>query len=98
MATTSAAGAIAPEKPLHAAVPDQGFALSHDADRDVPQPDRRIGLGIVVLLLVVGFAAPIIAPNNPVERIRGHRLEGPSTEFWFGTSWPGISSAARFTG
>ncbi len=48
-------------------------------------PMGAIGLIIVVSLIVVGFAAPLIAPHDPIEQLRGHRLEGPSSEFWFGT-------------
>lgn len=48
-------------------------------------PMGAVGVIIVVSLVVLGFAAPLIAPYDPIEQIRGHRLEGPSTEFWFGT-------------
>lgn len=48
-------------------------------------PMGATGLTIVLALVVLGFAAPLIAPYDPVEQIRGHRLEGPSTDFWFGT-------------
>ena len=48
-------------------------------------PMGALGIGIVVLLLVAGFMAPILAPYDPVEQIRGHRLEGVSGAFWFGT-------------
>lgn len=48
-------------------------------------PMGAIGLSTVVLLVVLGFAAPLIAPYDPIEQLRGHRLEGPSTQFWFGT-------------
>ncbi len=51
----------------------------------VRNPMGAIGLFIVLALVVVGFAAPFIAPYDPVDQIRGHRLEGPSMEFWFGT-------------
>lgn len=48
-------------------------------------PMGAVGVFIVVLLIFLGFAAPLIAPYDPLEQIRGHRLEGPSTQFWFGT-------------
>lgn len=48
-------------------------------------PMGAIGLFIVLALIVVGFAAPLIAPYDPVQQIRGHRLESPSMDFWFGT-------------
>ena len=43
------------------------------------------GLFIVLSLVIVGLAAPLIATHDPVQQIRGHRLEGPSADFWFGT-------------
>jgi peptide/nickel transport system permease protein len=43
------------------------------------------GLIIVLVLVVLGLAAPVIAPRDPLEQFRGHRLESPSIEFWFGT-------------
>jgi len=51
----------------------------------IRNPMGAIGLTIVVSLLVLGFAAPLIAPYDPVEQLRGHRLEDPSWNFWFGT-------------
>lgn len=48
-------------------------------------PMGAAGLTIVIVLIVVGFAAPVLAPHDPLEQLRGHRLEGPSAEFWFGT-------------
>jgi peptide/nickel transport system permease protein len=51
----------------------------------VRNPMGAIGLALVVALVVIGFAAPLIATHDPIAQIRGHRLEGPSLEFWFGT-------------
>ena len=51
----------------------------------VTNPMGLTGLVIVVVLVVSGLGAPVIAPHDPIEQFRGHRLEGPSTEFWFGT-------------
>ncbi len=48
-------------------------------------PTGAAGISIVLALVVVGIAAPLISPHDPVAQLRGHRLEGPSTEFWFGT-------------
>ncbi|MGE3076093.1 MAG: ABC transporter permease [Dehalococcoidia bacterium] len=48
-------------------------------------PMGAIGLSIVVFLLVAGLAAPLIAPHDPIAQFRGHRLESPSADFWFGT-------------
>jgi len=51
----------------------------------VRNPMGATGLVVVLALVVLGFAAPLIAPHDPLQQIRGHRLEGPSAEFWFGT-------------
>src|SRR5437764_8932198 len=51
----------------------------------VRNPMGAIGLTLVVGLIVLGVAAPLIARYDPLMQIRGHRLEGPSTTFWFGT-------------
>jgi peptide/nickel transport system permease protein len=48
-------------------------------------PMGAAGLAIVVFLILVGFGAPLIATHDPVAQLRGHRLEGPSAQFWFGT-------------
>ena len=42
--------------------------------------------GIVVLLfLIVGCLAPVIAPHDPLEVNVSIRLQGPSQEYWLGT-------------
>lgn len=51
----------------------------------IRNPMGATGLVVVLALVVLGFAAPLIAPHDPLQQIRGHRLEGPSAEFWFGT-------------
>lgn len=51
----------------------------------VKNPMGAAGLGIVVLLVLAGFGAPLIATHDPIAQLRGHRLEGPSLEFLFGT-------------
>jgi ABC-type dipeptide/oligopeptide/nickel transport system permease subunit len=51
----------------------------------VRNPMGAAGLGIVLLLVIAGFGAPLIATHDPIAQLRGHRLEGPSTTFWFGT-------------
>jgi peptide/nickel transport system permease protein len=48
-------------------------------------PMGAVGIFIVLALVVIGLAAPLLATHDPVQQIRGHRLEGPSTAFWFGT-------------
>ncbi len=51
----------------------------------IRNPMGATGLVIVLTLLVLGFAAPLIAPYDPIQQLRGHRLEAPSADFWFGT-------------
>ncbi|MGE5596046.1 MAG: ABC transporter permease [Hyphomicrobiales bacterium] len=51
----------------------------------VRNPMGAVGLAVVVALVVLGFAAPLLAPHDPIQQLRGHRLEGPSADFWFGT-------------
>ncbi|MGH2597949.1 MAG: ABC transporter permease [Dehalococcoidia bacterium] len=54
--------------------------------RDVLRnPMGVTGLVVVLVLIVAGLGAPLLATHDPVEQIRGHRLESPSTQFWFGT-------------
>lgn len=48
-------------------------------------PMGAIGISIVVVLVLIGFGAPLLSPHDPIAQMRGHRLEGPSTQFWFGT-------------
>jgi peptide/nickel transport system permease protein len=81
---TSAATSVAPELAQQRSRTKDSLFLTTIIET-CRNPMGAIGLGIVILLLVAGFAAPLIAPNDPVQQFRGHRLEGPSTEFWFGT-------------
>ena len=48
-------------------------------------PMGAFGLGVVLLLLVAGFAAPVLTRYNPIAQLPGHKLAGPSAQFWFGT-------------
>jgi peptide/nickel transport system permease protein len=48
-------------------------------------PMGAVGLGVVVLLLVLGFAAPALTRYDPIAQLPGHKLAGPSAQFWFGT-------------
>ncbi len=54
--------------------------------RDVLRnPMGVAGLTLVVGLVILGFCAPLLAAHDPIAQIRGHRLEGPSRAFPFGT-------------
>src|SRR5262245_37728374 len=48
-------------------------------------PMGLVGVTVVLGLIVAGLAAPLLAPYDPLAQLRGHRLEGPSSQFWFGT-------------
>ncbi len=43
------------------------------------------GVLLVAAIAVLGLAAPLLAPFDPLEQIRGANLLGPSTTHWFGT-------------
>jgi peptide/nickel transport system permease protein len=70
---------------------DQGSTL--DSIVDVFRGDRmgQVGIAILVVFLLVGALAPILAPYDPDERIRGddgrlESLQPPSLEHPFGTT------------
>jgi peptide/nickel transport system permease protein len=48
-------------------------------------PMGLTGFILVIALVTGGLSASLIAPHDPIEQFRGHRLEGPSTMFWLGT-------------
>ncbi|MGC0366777.1 peptide/nickel transport system permease protein [Rhodococcus sp. 27YEA15] len=44
-----------------------------------------VGLVMVVVIMVAGILAPILAPYDPLEQISGANLLGPSAQHWLGT-------------
>jgi peptide/nickel transport system permease protein len=48
-------------------------------------PQGAVGAVICLLLLFGAVFAPFLAPNDPSAQFSGHRLEGPSLNFFFGT-------------
>lgn len=48
-------------------------------------PAALVSLGFVVLLLFIALFAPIVANHEPKFVNPAVRLEGPSSEYWFGT-------------
>lgn len=44
-----------------------------------------VGVLLVATIAVLGLAAPLLSPFDPLEQIRGANLLGPSTTHWFGT-------------
>ncbi|HYH12739.1 MAG TPA: ABC transporter permease [Thermomicrobiales bacterium] len=43
-----------------------------------------IGLVIVGFFAIVALIGPMVAPSGPTEQFSEYRLQGPSSEFWFG--------------
>ena len=58
-------------------------------------PQALIGGMIVLILMAVALLAPLIAPYDPNEQIRGARLIPPSSEHWFGTDEFGRDMLSR---
>jgi len=60
-------------------------------------PAALVSLAFVLLTLIVAVFAPVIAPYEPTFVNPADRLQGPSSDYWFGTdAWAVMSSAARF--
>lgn len=49
------------------------------------KPLGAVSAFLIIAFLAVAALADVIAPYNPYESFTGHRLEGPSWQFWFGT-------------
>jgi len=69
---------------LPAAAPHRGF-LTQAAEFCRTQPLGAIGAGIILLMLVVGALAPLLAPYNPVANSFSSMLSPPSMQHWLGT-------------
>lgn len=59
--------------------------LRQNFSRLLRNPMGLTGVVVVGSLVAAGLFAPFITPHDPLDQFRGHRLEGPSLEFWFGT-------------
>lgn len=59
------------------------------------QTRSKIGLAIVLLFVAAAVFAPLIAPNDPLLVDVSHKLEGPSSTYWFGTDQLGRCIASR---
>ena len=59
------------------------------------RPAGLFGLVVVTLLLVVVFAAPVVAPYSPYKQDIVHRLEGPSSHHLLGTDELGRDLLSR---
>lgn len=62
-----------------------------------PWRNWRLVIGACGLLLftLVAVAAPLVAPHDPLLAFRGHELQGPSSEFLFGTDELGRDILSR---
>jgi peptide/nickel transport system permease protein len=58
-------------------------------------PLSATGLVLAVFLVLVALAAPLIAPRDPIALDLPHRLEPPSSQFWFGTDEEGRDILSR---
>jgi peptide/nickel transport system permease protein len=58
-------------------------------------PLTLFGLVVVVLFLVIGVTAPLIATHSPTALSPIHALEPPSAHFWFGTDQYGRDVFSR---
>jgi peptide/nickel transport system permease protein len=54
-----------------------------------------VGLAIIATFAFVAIAAPLVAPYDPLEISRGHRLEGPSAAHLLGTDRVGRDVFSR---
>ena len=65
-------------------VPHRGF-LAQTGEFCRTQTLGAIGAGIILLMLVVGALAPLLAPYNPVANSFSSMLSPPSMQHWLGT-------------
>lgn len=54
-----------------------------------------VGLGLVVLIALLALLAPWIAPHDPIEQDILSKLQGPSSNHWFGTDYFGRDILSR---
>ena len=58
-------------------------------------PVTLFGFTVIVLFVIVGLAAPLIATHDPIEVSPIDSLEPPSSKFWFGTDQYGRDVFSR---
>jgi ABC-type dipeptide/oligopeptide/nickel transport system permease subunit len=54
-----------------------------------------LGLAIVIILILLAIFAPLIAPYDPIARVKTDSLLGPSGKYWFGTDLLGRDILSR---
>ena len=59
------------------------------------QPTGAVGVAVIVLILVLGLAAPLLNTVDPYELEVVNRLSAPSGEHWFGTDHLGRDVYSR---
>ncbi|MCM3882584.1 ABC transporter permease [Frankia sp. R82] len=55
----------------------------------------RISLGILAVVIFLGFAGGLLAPHDPLAQDTAHTLSGPSGEHWLGTDYLGRDVLSR---
>ena len=65
--------------------PPESFLKATAREIFIRNPMGATGAIILSVLVIGGLGAPLIAPHDPLEQIRGHRFEGPSSSFFLGT-------------
>ena len=58
-------------------------------------PGLMIGCCILLLLVLIAFAAPLISPHNPLKTDLANTLAPPSSAFWLGTDQYGRDIVSR---
>lgn len=54
-----------------------------------------LGLAIVIILILIAIFAPLLAPNDPIERVKEDSLLKPNKAYWFGTDILGRDILSR---
>ena len=68
------------------AAKNRGWKQAREAfERFAGNPAALISAVVLILLIVIAFIGPAIAPYDPIKIGTGSRLHPPSREFWFGT-------------
>ena len=71
---------------------NQGLLVLHTVLRD---RKGAIGAAVTVALLLVAVAAPWLAPYPPLDMHKGHELQPPTAQYWFGTDEFGRDNLSR---
>ena len=72
-------------------MPDQRVAWK----QLVRHPGVAVGGTVLLIVLLIAFAAPLIAPYDPIQFTPRARLRPPSADYWFGTDRYGRDILSR---